>query len=445
MSLPAKVRNYLNKYGSTKWKLEPEDNLKFDCAIVIPAISEYENIIRLLNSIAENIFNRDYKVVLIFVINSTTSSGNEIKEENQRTFELLDAILKKNLSYNPMIQKINSSGLFVKCVDASSKDYDLPEKTGGVGFARKIGLDLALTVFDYSKPEKKILVCLDADCTVEKNYINEIIKSFNNYNLDAALINYEHQLPDDEEYAKAITCYEIFLRYYELGLKNAGSEYAFQVVGSTMAFDHEAYIKVEGMNKRKAAEDFYFMEKLAKNYKIKKITSTTVFPSARSSWRVPFGTGQRMKRFLSKLRDEYLLYNPESFKVLKEWLELFNSDKYLTRDDYLAEARNIHPELFNFLIKQNFKNDWDRILLNSKAIHQLRLQKHRWFDGFRTLKLIHHLRDSSFPLLNMFDALDLIFKHCNLPVIKEHNNNVPDISVQKKYLKILRNTLADDN
>ena len=72
--------------------------------------------------------------------------------------------------------------------------------------------------------------------------------------------------PVDNDETKAIICYEIFLRYYVLGLKFAKSDYAFHTIGSTMLCTPDAYVKVEGMNKRKAAEDFYFLEKLAKIY-----------------------------------------------------------------------------------------------------------------------------------------------------------------------------------
>ncbi len=87
-----------------------------------------------------------------------------------------------------------------------------------------------------------------------------------------------------------------------------------------MICSYDSYIKTEGMNKRKAAEDFYFLEKLAKNFPITKIESATVYPSGRSSWRVPFGTGQRVTRFLAKGQNEYLLYSTESFRILKLWL-----------------------------------------------------------------------------------------------------------------------------
>jgi hypothetical protein len=178
---------------------------------------------------------------------------------------------------------------------------------------------------------------------------------------------------------------------------------------------------------------------LAKHYEIKKINTSTVYPSARKSWRVPFGTGKRINRFFSKSHNEYLLYNPESFIILKRWLELFHFAEKFTADEYLQRANNIHPELCNFLIEQNFKNDWEKVLSNSKDERQIKIQKHRWFDGFRALKLIHHLRDTSFPLINMFDALDDMFKYLNIsPVFSRDKEEIPDIEMQKKYLFNLR-------
>ena len=102
----------------------------------------------------------------------------------------------------------------------------------------------------------------------------------------------------------------------------------------------EAYVKVEGMNKRKAAEDFYFLEKLAKIYPIGEIKSTSVHPSKRGSWRVPFGTGRSVDRYLSNTRDEYLLYDPKSFMILKTWLEVF-CDKSLSQPELVSGSPNL--------------------------------------------------------------------------------------------------------
>ncbi len=95
-ALPEKVQRYLDKYGWKRWELETESELKFDCVIVVPAIAEYDNIITLLNSLSENEFNKNYKVAVIFVINSIVTSSAEVKTENQKTLELLKEILNKN-------------------------------------------------------------------------------------------------------------------------------------------------------------------------------------------------------------------------------------------------------------------------------------------------------------------------------------------------------------
>ena len=175
----------------------------------------------------------------------------------------------------------------------------------------EIGMDLVLEHFDYNDSSKNILLCLDADCTVQNNYITEIHKCFKEEKCSAAYVQFEHTLTADDENNLAIICYEIFLRYYVLGLEIAASPYAFHTIGSTMACDVESYVNVQGMNKKKAAEDFYFMEKLSKNVKIQKISNAKVYPSSRGSWRVPFGTGRSVTRYLSKQQNEYLLYSPK--------------------------------------------------------------------------------------------------------------------------------------
>ena len=220
MNLPHSVTKYLNKYASTKWKAELNVNLNFDCIIVVPAIKESENIPILLNSLSKNVFDKRHKVLILFVINNSVSSSQEIKNDNKKTIEYLRTLILNDSS--ELKEKLNLSGLFLGLVDASSNGLEMPDKFAGVGFARKIGMDAALTLFDYQSLKKKILLCLDADCKVAKNYIEEVISSFNEKNINAAVIKYEHSFPDDEEETKAIICYEIFLRYYVLVLKYAG-------------------------------------------------------------------------------------------------------------------------------------------------------------------------------------------------------------------------------
>jgi hypothetical protein len=362
----------------------------------------------------------------------------QIKTDNLRAIELLRGIIQNKNYENEIADKIISKKINLGLIDASTSGNELPDKDAGVGLARKIGMDIALTLFDYSGNHKKNIICLDADCTVAPNYLSAIIKETNQRKIEAGYVQYEHKLPDDEIEKYAIVCYEIFLRYYTLGLKYAGSHFSFAAIGSTMFCDAESYCRVGGMNKRKAAEDFYFLEKLAKITSIERIDSTRVYPASRRSWRVPFGTGQRINRFAAKTHDEYLLYNPQIFSVLKNWLNIFNSSEIKNSDEYLTETGKINPLLLNFLEMNGFNEDWQKIMNNSKSKEQIEKQKLIWFDGFRTLKLVHFLRDNGFGQIGMFDAVDELLALSNINSGISKMEKIPKLETQIKYLQILR-------
>jgi hypothetical protein len=435
--IPHFVEKYLSKFLISKWSLEYSDCTNINLAVVIPAISEYENIKNLLTSLSENDPEYFSKSIVVFVINNSEDSSEAIKSDNLKSLELLRGIIKKK-SFDKFTEKILRSNLRIGLVDASSELKTLPVADAGVGLARKIGMDLAIKCFDYSSNDKKILLCLDADCTVSPNYISEVYRQFNNKNFSAATLNFEHSISGFDDGVEAIICYEIFLRYYVLGLKYANSPFAFHTIGSSMACDLESYIKIGGMNKKKAAEDFYFLEKLAKVVPISMIDNVKVYPSARGSWRVPFGTGQRVNRFLQKIQNEHLLYSHESFEILKKWLEVFLDESALSEIEYLDQAKKINLSLYKFLIQQHFDKDWQRIIQNSSTLEQITKQKNLWFDGFRTLKLIHYLRDNEFELEPMFSAVDNLLSLLNIRSDLDRILDIPSIDVQKDYLNVLR-------
>ena len=438
-SYPELVEAYLKRQFPNTWKLEWIEKKGISNIIVVPAIAEFENLGTLLTSLVNNKPDYFSSTLVIFVINNKPTDCLEVKVSNKKSLKLLRSIIQQNDVDNQLMRKVIDSGLGIALIDASSKGKELSEKDSGVGLARKIGLDLALTAFDYSIEKRKILFWLDADCKVDPNYLNTVVDEFNNKKLFAATINFSHDISGTDELTEAIIPYEIFLRYYVLGLKHANSPYAFHTIGSTVAIDHNAYIKAGGMNKKKAAEDFYFLQKVAKNYKINKIVSTTLHPSSRHSWRVPFGTGRSITRFLSNNRNEYLLNDPIVFDVLKEWLILFNDENIIDSKQLLDGAGKINKELKAFLIQRKFPEQWDRILKNSKNSRQLQYQKLNWFDGFKTLKLVHHLRDNAYPVINMFDAVDQLFLKTGINVIKKRDGeNIPGLDVQREYLYKLR-------
>jgi hypothetical protein len=423
MQIPNKISAYLNKRASDKWIIENDPNRYFQKIIVVPSIAESQNLPVLINSLEQNDDLELANTLLLIVVNNGIPSSEEVKIDNQKTIAYLKNIKSKlNISY----------------IDASNPGKEMDDKNAGVGLARKIGMDLALTKFNYDSKSKRILICTDTDCTVDLNYLSEISRQFTNSNYEAAVVNFAHDISSNDEETKAIICYEIFLRYYVLGLSYAKSDYAFHTIGSTMICTSEAYVKVEGMNKRKAAEDFYFLEKLAKIYPIGKINSTFVHPSERSSWRVPFGTGRSVEKYLSNSRDKYLLYDPKSFLILKKWLELFFDGPLNDFTSLISKAKKINPAIAEFLIQQDLENFEAKVLKKNTSPTEIKKQKHYWFDAFKTLKLIHYLRDATYPNINMFDAIDELLQSMNIRNEIERSPEIPDFEIQKEYLLLLR-------
>lgn len=422
--LPKQITSYLNKFSFSKWELAKNEEKLYDNIIVIPSLAEFEKISSCLNSIEKNDKRILGKTLIIIVINNSEKALSEIIENNKKTFQLLS----------------NYSGkLNINFVDAFSKGNAIPKKLAGVGFARKIGIDLALSKFDYQSTAKKILFWLDADCEVEPNYLEVVTHKFNSLNLNSAVIEYEHKINDDEPEAQAIICYETFLRYFRLALIYANSHYDYHAIGSTITCSVDAYIKAGGMNTKQAGEDFYFLEKLAKQNKIETIKDTSVYPSARKSWRVPFGTGQRINRYLKNIQDEYLVYNPSSFEILKNWIEFYNSDIAIDTDTILKQSKKICKELYIFLIEQNFEKSWNKILRNAVSTEEIRKQKIFWFDAFRTMKLIHYLRDNLYPNINVYEALNYFSEKIKLNYNFEIDLLKKDYQLQKQVLITLRN------
>ncbi|MBM4314874.1 MAG: glycosyltransferase family 2 protein [Deltaproteobacteria bacterium] len=382
-------------------------------AVVIPALAERDSLFRTLAAIARNSESELRQTLVICVVNNhrpPLAADAEIRN-NRETLSILDALvfgrpLNPDLSgvMRQDIQAIVGSDLRLAYIDASSAGLEIPERDGGVGAARKIGMDAALQSVDSGAAGGGVICCLDADTLVEGNYLAAIRSHFSMTGDPAAVSAYAHQKPEDPALLAAICCYEIFLRAYVIGLSSAGSPYAFHSIGSTMACTSEGYAAVRGMNRRRAAEDFHFLDKLAKIGSIGVITATTVFPSPRPSHRVPFGTGQRMIRFLSGGTEEYRLYDPRIFEILGEWLTSMEAAPDRDPERILADAARILPELETYLRASRFAESWLVIRKNSGDRGQLRRQFHVWFDGLKTLRLVHHLSRTAFPRVPMFDG-----------------------------------------
>lgn len=382
--IPIAITKYLScRAVSGPWQLSDSQQGSFAGAVVIPALAESATLFATLRSLAQNRPELTARFLVVVVVNNRQDACRADKTDNHKTLDLLAA-------GDPAL-----GALRLCWVDAASPGRELPPKKGGVGLARKIGFDLALPLLDFSG-STPILVALDADTLVQPDYLSALVDHFRSTTAGGAVLDFRHQQGNSPQQQEAIHRYELFLRSYVLGLATAGSPYAFHTVGSAMACTATAYVGAGGMNTRVAAEDFYFLQHLKKTSGISSVTGTLVHPSARSSHRVPFGTGRSISRLLDGEKRAVLFHSHECFTILASWLALVTNRLDADGPEIRQQAAEISPGLGEYLDQAGFVDAWEKLRDNSRNQPALLTAFHSWFDGLRTMKLIHHLSDSIF-------------------------------------------------
>jgi hypothetical protein len=386
-----KFEKYISKIDRNR-KIQPGFwGRNYLLSVVIPSYGEYEDLGAALYSLALNDKILLSKTIIIIVINSPMI---QIKKE----YSEINSKLLYDLENNNFQKKYELNNLNLAWIDASRCGSELNGK-GGVGKARKLGMDYSLLYFDWNL--SPLMISLDADTLVEKTYLKAIYDYFkSNSDFVGASISFKHQTADNELDESIIRDYEHYLNDYVAKLKKARSPYAYHTVGSAMAFRAEYYIKAGGMKTHRGGEDFYFMQSLRKLGKIGYIANTSVHPSPRISGRVPFGTGPRLKKTIEG--SELMLYNPKVFERLGNTLHEIR--KWLSNSNikYSELKMNLDTKCSNFLDKNNFSTVWNKIIennlknigeLSERDKRKLLCALHVWFDAFRTLKFIHFLEN----------------------------------------------------
>ena len=288
-------------------------------------------------------------------------------------------ICEDNVLTIGMLNEINDFD--VEVIDRSSRGRGWDKKNFGVGWARKTAMDQVAGKAN----DNDLILCLDGDTVFNKNYLGSVAKSFeNNPGIVALAIPYYHKLTGNTEEDRSILRYEIYMRHYLLNLFRIESPYSFTAIGSAMAAPVRAYRKVGGITPFKSGEDFYFMQKMAKNGQVGTWNREPVFPAARFSSRVFFGTGPAMIRGNAGDWSGYPVYSPESFdrvaQAYSEFPHLFEKNVPTPMDDFLSgkfgEEDIWQPLRNNFKQRDQFvkacmkKIDALRVLQFLKATHK---------------------------------------------------------------------------
>jgi hypothetical protein len=377
------IEKYLHRHAAREpWRLEWPGDAPVAHAVVIPALAESAGLFDTLDGLRVAAARTPALTLAIVVVNNRPP-GHAPAEwilDNQATLARLRPLVEESRGWE---------GLRLGIADAASPGLELAPRDG-VGMARKIGLDLALGVLHRAGRPTGALISLDADTQTDAHYLTALHAFFDTAPRWGAVVPFRHVLSEAPEAQEAMLRYELHLLLHALGLARAGSPYGFPAIGSAMACTASAYAAVSGMRRCQAGEDFYFLQQLAKTGPIALCGGTTVQPAPRVSARVPFGTGRAMAT--PEEGPCAQTYAPGNYAVIGSWLAQFDAEQSG------AELRNAAaPALAEFLGTQDFDTSWQRIQANSRTTAQATAQFHRWFDGFRTLKAIHHLRDRGLP------------------------------------------------
>jgi len=408
------LKQYLSRHAEPEAAAADALDGSFGHVLIVPAYGERESLFATLGSVREGPRG---PTLIVVVLNAREHSPPAIHEANAAARERLrsnatGATASSTVSAELGIESLDYPHGRVVVVDRASPGRFLPEGQG-VGLARKIGNDLALRLSATGRIAAGWLHNTDADTVLPEDYFDQT-EAREGDDAAAAVYFFEHRFEPDERLALAARLYEISLRYYVLGLAWAGSPYAYEAMGSCIAIRPAAYAAVRGFPRKNAAEDFYVLDKLAKTGPILRFGGAPVLLEGRISERVPFGTGKALSQLLSKKRglEGFRLYHPAVFGHLAAWLRVLDETAKSggRAEAALGELPPANPffradVLLAALERMGAFPAVREAIAESTTERAMRRRFHTWFDAFRTLKLVHALRDEGLPSMTWREAL----------------------------------------
>jgi len=368
--------------------------------VMIPCLNEPE-IVRTLESVWSCTPPKSV-VEVIVAVNDSESSSEAVKEFNRKTYEDLKIWKIQNDRPNLILHPI-----YAESVTA---------KHAGAGMARKIGMDEAVRHFNFLNKPEGVIISLDSDCLVSPNYLVGIEAYFeagkSNF---ATTLNFRHRLEElgDERQRRGIRLYEDYLHYYKKAHDFAGFPNSIYTIGSAFAVRAGAYVAQGGMNRRQAGEDFYFLNKLTSLGKVGELNEVFVYPSARVSDRVPFGTGAAITKWMNDEGDLTMTYHFSAFQDLKK---LFDSVDGLYRiddetlDDFMGACPPSLQEYFELI---RFREKVEEINQNSSNLISFRKRFFQFFDAFVIMRFLNESHPAFYSRQELAEAngqLDLMIK-----------------------------------
>ena len=346
-----------------------QDTRVWQGCLVIPAFDEtFEPLHQQLTSLASD------DVLVILVVNAPEDAKPRAIED---TKVLLNTLHTQDYDH-------------VIVVDRASNGLRLNPKQG-VGLARKIGSDLALALRFAGRLRSDWLLQSDADVVFPAGYTDLLHQNPVHNAAGARIFPHSHYSSDPTlHYAGQL--YDQHMSYYVAGLAMAGSRYAHHSLGSTIAVHAKSYAAVRGYPKRSAGEDFYLLNKVRKLAPIEPLRGPILSIEARTSARVPFGTGPALRKIVESLATDpsggsYLSYHPACFSLLGRALSALNQ----WADDPRQAIHFDVSRRLSALGFEGFAGGLSKQQISPKQRHRC---VHDWFDGLKTLQFIHACQET---------------------------------------------------
>lgn len=405
------IEKYLSRHAEPEAAAAAALSDSFGHAIQIPAYGETDALFAALGSVPEGPRGQ---VLVVLVLNARADSPPAVHAANEAAKERLRATLgdPAAISADPPISLYSLERGKLLLVDRALPGHTLPEGQG-VGLARKIGSDLIVRLHAEGRIASPWIHCTDADAILPRDYFEQVRK-LDPAGTGAAVYFFEHQFAEDPALGRAGRLYEISLRYLVLGLAWSGSPYAYQNMGSCLAIPVQKYVEVRGFPRRSALEDFYALNKLAKVGRVVRLSGSPILLAGRTSERVPISTGRAISRIASGGRGshELRLLHPLVFAHLAAWLEVLASVARSRGDLRRAFAKLAErtPFFRGDLLEEAVERMGAATAIRqavdrSSSPETLLRHLHTWFDAFRTIRLLHFLRDGGFPSPGWREAL----------------------------------------
>lgn len=290
----------------------------------LPVLNESTQILTLLDDVKKQLYSNWTLIVCVNQPDEWWALPDKVSlcEDNAQTLNLLR---------QPADERI-------VIIDRSSMGNGWIGKRHGVGWARKTAMDLAA----YLAGDTDLILSLDADTHYSPEYFSSVVAQLSKFPAAAGLsAPYYHPLNGDEAADRSILRYEIYMRNYAIHMLNIRNPYCFSAIGSGMACTSANYKKMGGLTPKMSGEDFYFIQKLRKSGNIIIENDEVVYPAARFSDRVYFGTGPAMIRGRGGDWDSYPVYSSKSFAKVKETFdafpELYKNDFPVPMDEFIAQ------------------------------------------------------------------------------------------------------------